>query len=141
MRVILPLNGSIDFGTARTISVPGIASYDYVNQSPGAERVGGVTLNLEPLRQQNNEFAEDIQQVRGSGVSLNDVSYWFIRGVVRGIQESCKDAAGPIVGVRFTLRELMIHSVDSKEVAYYTATTHALREFFKPERMVAFQPS
>ncbi len=143
-KIVIPSPADVDPLSAVSIRTAGTAKYHHIRQGGGAECVGGLTLEVEPNRESSDvEFVEDIQRVHfaHADVSMNEINYWYIRGVWRSISTFCFDRAetnSPIVAVRFILTELLVHPVDSNERGYRIATMKALEDFFQSCELVQY---
>jgi len=107
-----------------TVSGVAKAEYKHKKQSGGHGQYGHVVIEIAPLtRGMGFEFAE---QVVGGSVPRQ-----FIPAVEKGIHETLPRgplAQSPIVDVKVTLLDGSSHAVDSSEMAFKTAASHALRD-------------
>ncbi len=119
-----------------TISGKAKSEYKHKKQTGGHGQYGHVVIEIEPLgRGTGFEFAE---KVVGGNVPRQ-----FIPAVEKGINESLPQgplARSPIVDVRVTLLDGSAHSVDSSEMAFKMAASHALREGLMEARPVLLEP-
>jgi elongation factor G len=119
-----------------TIAGSAKAEYKHKKQSGGHGQYGHVVIEIAPLtRGTGFEFAE---QVVGGNVPRQ-----FIPAVEKGISESLPDGPlvhSPIVDVKVTLLDGSSHSVDSSEMAFKTAASHALRDGLLQAQPVLLEP-
>jgi elongation factor G len=110
--------------------------YRLKKQTGGAGQFGEVYLRVEPLpRGTGFEF---VDEVRGGAVPSN---------YIPACENGCGDAmvAGVIAGfpvhdVRVTLYDGKSHAVDSKDIAFRTASKYATREAMRNARPVLLEP-
>lgn len=119
-----------------TIAGTAKAEYKHKKQSGGHGQYGHVVIEIAPLtRGTGFEFAE---RVVGGNVPRQ-----FIPAVEKGINESLPDGPlvhSPIVDVKVTLLDGSSHSVDSSEMAFKTAASHALRDGLLDAQPVLLEP-
>ena len=119
-----------------TISASAKAEYKHKKQTGGHGQYGHVVLEIAPLtRGSGFEFSA---QVVGGNVPRQ-----FIPAVEKGINETLPDgplAHSPIVDVKVTLLDGSSHSVDSSEMAFKMAASHALREGLLDAHPVLLEP-
>ena len=119
-----------------TISGSAKAEYKHKKQTGGHGQYGHVVIEIAPLtRGMGFEFAA---QVVGGSVPRQ-----FIPAVEKGINETLPDgplAHSPIVDVKVTLLDGSSHSVDSSEMAFKMAASHALRDGLLDAQPVLLEP-
>ncbi len=119
-----------------TISGTAKSEYKHKKQTGGHGQYGHVVIEIEPLtRGMGFEFEE---HVTGGSVPRQ-----FIPAVEKGIHESLPDgplAHSPIVDVKVTLLDGSAHAVDSSEMAFKMAASHALRDGLMDARPVLLEP-
>ena len=119
-----------------TISGSAKAEYKHKKQTGGHGQYGHVVIEIAPLtRGTGFEFAE---RVVGGNVPRQ-----FIPAVEKGINESLPEgplAHSPIVDVKVTLLDGSSHSVDSSEMAFKTAASHALKDGLLEAHPVLLEP-
>ncbi len=112
----------------------------FVRQTGGRGQYGHVWLRLEPLFGESGEAAgfEFVDAVAGGAVPRE-----YIGAVRRGIEEQMSNgvvAGYPLIGVKATLYDGSYHEVDSSEVAFRVAASHALRDGALRARPVLLEP-
>lgn len=119
-----------------TISGSAKAEYKHKKQTGGHGQYGHVVIEIAPLtRGTGIEFAEHV--VGGN------VPRQFIPAVEKGINETLPDgplAHSPIVDVKVTLLDGSSHAVDSSEMAFKMAASHALRDGLLDAQPVLLEP-
>ena len=119
-----------------TISGTAKSEYKHKKQTGGHGQYGHVVIEIEPLtRGMGFEFEE---HVTGGSVPRQ-----FIPAVEKGIHESLPDgplAHSPIVDVKVTLLDGSAHAVDSSEMAFKMAASHALRDGLMDARPMLLEP-
>lgn len=110
--------------------------YRHKKQSGGRGQFGEVALRIEP-RERGAGF-EFRNEVVGGSIPTN-----FIPAVEKGLQESLE--AGPISGsqvvdVAVTVFDGKHHAVDSDEVSFKLAASHAFREAFLQAKPALLEP-
>jgi elongation factor G len=96
--------------------------YRHKKQTGGSGQFGEVVIDMEPLPDQDFEFAEKI--VGGT------VPRQYIPGVEKGVRESLERgpiAGYPVVNVKVTLTDGSYHTVDSNEMAFKIASSQAFK--------------
>jgi elongation factor G len=108
----------------------------FVRQTGGRGQFGHVFLRIEPNEPGTGfEFADEIK----GGVIPRE----YIPAVRRGVEEQMKNgilAGFPVVDVRVTLYDGSHHEVDSSEVAFRVAGSHAFRDGARRARPVVLEP-
>ncbi len=95
----------------------------FVRQSGGKGQYGDVKIRLEPIKEKDFEFVNDI--VGGS------IPREFIKPTEQGIKEAMEKgilAGYPMTGVRAVLYDGSYHDVDSSEMAFKIAGSMAFQE-------------
>ncbi|MEL6334361.1 MAG: hypothetical protein AAFQ76_17435 [Cyanobacteria bacterium J06626_26] len=100
-----------------TLSHPAIVTAHLINQSPGAESVGGVTLYLEPVGEPCIKLM--------SGVKV-DRSYE--KAIAQGIQQALEDLNANITGLHIWWCDWLWHPIDSRPRTFTRAAAMALAE-------------
>ncbi|NPV00834.1 MAG: elongation factor G [Brevinematales bacterium] len=112
------------------------AQYKHKKQSGGHGQYGEVYLRVEPLaRDEGFQFTED---VFGGAVPKN-----YFPAVERGAMEACETgpvAGYPLVDVKVTLFDGSYHDVDSSDMAFRIAASHAMKEAFLTAKPVILEP-
>jgi elongation factor G len=107
----------------------------FVRQSGGRGQYGDVKIRLEPIKDKDFEFINDI--VGGS------VPREFIKPTEQGIKEAMEKgilAGYPITGVRATLYDGSYHDVDSSEMAFKIAGSMAFQQGAKKANPILLEP-
>jgi elongation factor G len=107
----------------------------FVRQTGGRGQYGHVVINLEPAEGEGFDF---VNKIKG-GVIPSE----FIPAVEQGIEEALESgvrAGYPMVDVRVTLTDGSYHDVDSSEIAFKIAGSHALREGARRAKPVLLEP-
>ncbi|MDY6834585.1 MAG: elongation factor G [Chloroflexota bacterium] len=119
-----------------TVSVETNAEYKHKKQTGGHGQYGHVLLRLEPLpRGTGFEFAE---KVVGGAVPKN-----YIPAVEKGVTEGKQEgvlAGYPVVDVRVTLYDGSAHPVDSSEMSFKIAASHALNKGLTQGQPILLEP-
>lgn len=97
-----------------TLSHAAIATVHLIDQSPGAEGVGGVTLYFEPL---------DAPEIWLIPVDTTVQDY--VAAIAQGIEQVLADNPVAIVGLRIWLCHQLTHPVDARPRAFRDATAQA----------------
>ncbi|MDY6917449.1 MAG: elongation factor G, partial [Chloroflexota bacterium] len=110
--------------------------YKHKKQTGGHGQYGHVFLELEPkVRGEGYEFAE---RVVGGVVPRNYIPS-VEKGVVEALQEGVL-AGYPVVDVKVTLYDGSYHSVDSSDIAFKIAASHATRKGLAEAQPVLLEP-
>lgn len=115
-------------------SVRGV-KYRHKKQTGGAGQFGEVVIDMEPLPDQDFEFAEKI--VGGT------VPRQYIPGVEKGVRESLERgpiAGYPVVNVKVTLIDGAYHTVDSNEMAFKIASSQAFKDAMQKAQPTLLEP-
>lgn len=105
-------------------------------QSGGRGQFGDCRIEIEPLAAEE-EF-EFVNEIRGGAIPGG-----FIPAVEKGVVEAMEHGAVagyPVKGVRVRLVDGSYHSVDSSEMAFKVAASHAMREAMEHARPVLLEP-
>src|SRR3990172_3572607 len=112
------------------------AEYKHKKQTGGHGQFGHVLLEVEPLaRGSGFEFAE---RVVGGAVPKQ-----YIPGVEKGVREALVEgviAGYPVVDVKVTLFDGSYHPVDSSEMSFKLASSHAFKKGFTDANPVLLEP-
>ena len=107
----------------------------FVRQSGGKGQFGDVKIRLEPIKEKDYEFVNEI--VGGS------IPREFIKPVDQGIREAMEKgilAGYPMTGVRAILYDGSYHDVDSSEMAFKIAGSMAFQEAAKKAHPILLEP-
>ena len=119
-----------------TITVPIRAEYKHKKQTGGHGQYGHVFLELEPLpRGTGNEFSS---RIVGGSVPKN-----YFPAVEKGVFEALQEgvlAKQPVVDVKVTLYDGTFHAVDSSEMAFKIASSHATKNGLSDGHPVLLEP-
>jgi elongation factor G len=119
-----------------TVTAPAEGHHRHKKQSGGAGQFGEVFLRIEPLpRGAGFEF---VDQVKGGTIPGQ-----FIPAVEKGVRDAM--SAGVIAGyslmdVRVVVYDGKHHSVDSKEIAFFTAGRKAFMAAVRAARPIVLEP-
>ena len=127
-----------EFGVAANIGKPQVAYREtiqsnieheakFIRQSGGRGQYGHVKLRLEPLRDEEGNYAYEFVDSIVGGVIPKE----YIPAIDKGIAEQMQNgvlAGHPLIGVKATLIDGSFHEVDSSEMAFKIAAAMALRE-------------
>ena len=119
-----------------TITVPVKAEYKHKKQTGGHGQYGHVLLQLEPLpRGSGSEFGA---KVVGGSVPKN-----YIPSVEKGVNEALNEgvlAGYPVTDLKVKLYDGSYHSVDSSDIAFKIASSHAVRKGVSEGLPVLLEP-
>lgn len=119
-----------------TITVPVKAEYKHKKQTGGHGQYGHVLLELEPLpRGTGSEFGA---KVVGGSVPKN-----YIPAVEKGVHEALNEgvlAGYPVTDLKVKLYDGSYHSVDSSDIAFKIAGSHAVRKGVSEGLPVMLEP-
>ncbi|MBI2308225.1 MAG: elongation factor G [Rhodocyclales bacterium] len=119
-----------------TITGQAETTYRHKKQSGGAGQFGEVALRIEPLgRGAGFEF---VDIVKGGAIPGT-----FMPAVEKGVRQALADgviAGFPVDDVRVTVFDGKTHSVDGKEVAFFTAGRKATMEVVRNARPIVLEP-
>ncbi|MEE9198377.1 MAG: elongation factor G [Dehalococcoidia bacterium] len=119
-----------------TISIPTKAEYKHRKQTGGHGQYGHVLLRLEP--QSRGSGVEFAQKVVGGNVPKN-----YIPAVEKGVIEAAKEgvmARYPMVDVKVTLYDGSSHQVDSSDMSFKIAGSHAFKKGAAEANPVLLEP-
>ena len=118
-----------------TIDGKGDAMYRHKKQSGGSGQFGEVHLRVEPLKDGEFEFVND---VFGGSISSN-----YMPAIEKGIRNVMKEgvlAGFPIHGIKVSVYDGKEHPVDSKPVAFEIAGRQAFKLAFLDAKPVLLEP-
>ena len=127
-----------EFGVAANIGKPQVAYREtiqanieheakFIRQSGGRGQYGHVKLRLEPMQDEDGNYAYEFVDAIVGGVIPKE----YIPAIDKGIADQMKNgvlAGHPLIGVKATLIDGSFHEVDSSEIAFKIAAAMALRE-------------
>ncbi|HEX5802730.1 MAG TPA: elongation factor G [Azospira sp.] len=119
-----------------TITGNAETTYRHKKQSGGAGQFGEVALKIEPL--ERGAGFEFVDVVKGGAIPGT-----FMPAVEKGVRQALADgviAGFPVEDVRVTVFDGKTHSVDGKEVAFYTAGRKATMEVVRNARPIVLEP-
>ena len=99
----------------------------FIREAGGRGQYGHVKIRLEPLKDEDGEFAYEFVNQITDGVIPKE----FIPAVDQGIQDQMRNgviAGHRLIGVKATLLDGSFHEVDSSEMAFKIAAAMAFRE-------------
>ena len=118
-----------------TIDGKGDAMYRHKKQSGGSGQFGEVHLRVEPIKDAEFEFVND---VFGGSISSN-----YMPAIEKGIRNVMKEgvlAGYPIHGIKVSVYDGKEHPVDSKPVAFEIAGRNAFKLAFLDAKPVLLEP-
>ncbi|MCL0058313.1 elongation factor G [Dehalococcoidia bacterium] len=119
-----------------TVTVPVEAEYKHKKQTGGHGQYGHVLIRIEPLpRGGGYEFEEKIV---GGAIPKNYIPA-VGKGITEGLQEGVL-AGCPIVDLKVILYDGTYHPVDSSDIAFKIAGSHALRKGVSQAQPVLLEP-
>ncbi len=122
-----------------TIRRPAKAHGRHKKQTGGRGQFGDCHIEIEPLTDPEEQAGfEFVDKIKG-GV----IPHQFIPAVEKGVVEAMQHGAAagyPVKGVRVTLTDGSYHTVDSSEVAFKLAGSHAMREALEAADPVLLEP-
>ena len=99
----------------------------FIRETGGRGQYGHVKVRLEPLKDEDGEFAyEFVNQITDGAIPKE-----FVPAVDQGIQDQMRNgviAGHRLIGVKATLVDGSFHEVDSSEMAFKIAAAMAFRE-------------
>ena len=112
------------------------AEYKHKKQTGGHGQYGHVFLEMEPLpRGTGNEFSS---RIVGGSVPKN-----YFPAVEKGVLEALQEgvlAKHPVVDIKVTLYDGTFHAVDSSEMAFKVASSHAMKKGLSEGDPVLLEP-
>ena len=112
------------------------AEYKHKKQTGGHGQYGHVFLEMEPLpRGTGNEFSS---RIVGGSVPKN-----YFPAVEKGVMEALQEgvlAKHPVVDIKVTLYDGTFHAVDSSEMAFKVAGSHAMKKGLSDGDPVLLEP-
>jgi len=118
-----------------TITRKSEGQHRHKKQSGGAGQFGDVTLRVEPLPDENFEFANE---VFGGAVSNNYMP--AIEKGVKGVMETGVIAGYPVKNIKVAVIDGKEHPVDSKPVAFEVAGREAFKKAVRGAGAVLLEP-
>lgn len=119
-----------------TITTPAKAEYKHKKQTGGHGQYGHVLIELEPLPKGSGyQFTSTIV---GGTIPKN-----YIPAVEKGVNEALSDgvlAGSPIVDMKVNLYDGSFHAVDSSDMAFKIAGSHALKKGMSLANPVLLEP-
>lgn len=119
-----------------TILGNGEAKYRHKKQSGGAGQFAEVWMRIEP--KQRGGGIEFTQSLVGQNVDRV-----FVPSVEKGVNTACTDgilAGCKVVDLKVDFYDGKMHPVDSKDIAFQTASKHAFREAFLSAKPCLLEP-
>ena len=119
-----------------TIRTPAKAHGRHKKQSGGRGQFGDCQIEIEPLG--TGEAFEFVDKIKGGVIPSS-----FIPAVEKGVREAMEAgvlAGYPVKGVKVTLFDGSYHSVDSSEIAFKLAGSHAMKEALESADPVLLEP-
>ncbi|MBP9763245.1 MAG: elongation factor G [Candidatus Pacebacteria bacterium] len=132
-----------------TILGEGDAEYKYIKQSGGKGQYGHVKIKIKPLGtiDPNEKLAKNIKRSEGfefiNNIKGGVVPVEFIPAVEKGIKEAMERgivAGYKMVDVSAELYDGSYHDVDSSEIAFKLAASHAFQEAAQRARASILEP-
>jgi elongation factor G len=117
------------------ISGKGDARYRHKKQSGGSGQFGEVALRVEPFKDGDFEFSND---VFGGSVSNS-----YMPAIEKGVRNVMKEgvlAGYPVSGIRVSVYDGKEHPVDSKPIAFEIAGRGAFREAYMMANPILLEP-
>ena len=119
-----------------TVAISTKAEYKHKKQTGGHGQYGHVYLEVEPKpRGEGYEFSN---RIVGGVVPKNYIPS-VEKGVVEGLQEGVL-AGYPVVDIKVTLYDGSYHTVDSSDIAFKIAGSHAVRKGLSQAQSVLLEP-
>jgi elongation factor G len=118
-----------------TIRKPAKAHGRHKKQSGGRGQFGDCHIEIEPLGDGDFEF---VNKIKGGVIPTS-----FIPAVEKGVVEALQTGAVagyPVKGVRVTLFDGQYHTVDSSEIAFKLAGSHAMKDALAAADPVLLEP-
>ncbi len=133
----------VELGTPKvsyreTITKPGVGRYKHKKQSGGHGQYGEVELHIEPLPLNGELSYEFINKIFGGAIPKN-----YIPSVEKGVKQTIKEgvlAGYPIDKVRVTVVDGSYHEVDSSDMAFQIAASHAMKLAVEAASPVLLEP-
>jgi elongation factor G len=119
-----------------TITGNAETTYRHKKQSGGAGQFGEVALKIEPL--ERGAGFEFVDHVKGGAIPGT-----FMPAVEKGVRQALADgviAGFPVEDIRVTVFDGKTHSVDGKEVAFFTAGRKATMEAIRNAQPIVLEP-
>ena len=119
-----------------TITTNADSHYRHKKQTGGAGQFGEVFLRIEPLKK--GEGFVFVNQIVGGVIPKQ-----FIPAIEKGIHQALDEgviAGYPLLDIKVTIYDGKYHSVDSKEIAFFTAGKKAFIDAVKKATPVVLEP-
>ncbi|MCJ7521150.1 MAG: elongation factor G, partial [Dehalococcoidia bacterium] len=119
-----------------TISTSVKSEYKHKKQTGGHGQYGHVMLNLEPLVPGSG--TEFVHKVVGGSVPKN-----YIPAVEKGVNEALNEgviAGYPVTDIKVTLYDGSFHAVDSSDMSFKVAASHAVKKGVAQAQPVLLEP-
>lgn len=134
-------NVDVDMGTPKiayreTVTSNGDAQYRHKKQSGGAGQFAEVWMRVAPLTR--GEGFKFVDEVVGGAIPRP-----FIASCEKGVKNSMKAgvlAGYPVVDLEVTVYDGKTHPVDSKDIAFQIAASHAFKESCEKAKPVLLEP-
>jgi elongation factor G len=131
----------VDIGTPKiaykeTITANGDSQYRHKKQSGGAGQFAEVWMRVEPLPR--GEGFEFVDEVVGGAIPRQ-----FVGSCEKGVKNTLEEgvlAGYPVVDVKVIVYDGKTHPVDSKDIAFQIAASHAFKESFEKAKPVLLEP-
>ncbi len=131
----------VDMGTPKiaykeTVSANGDAQYRHKKQSGGAGQFAEVWMKVAPLHR--GDGFQFVDEVVGGAIPRP-----FIGSCEKGVKNALKEgilAGYPVVDVQVTVYDGKTHPVDSKDIAFQIAASHAFKESCQKAKPVLLEP-
>ncbi|KAJ1965262.1 Elongation factor G, mitochondrial, partial [Dimargaris xerosporica] len=114
-------------------------NYTHKKQSGGAGQFARVIGHIEPME----EGEDGVSTAFESRVLSGSIPTNYIPACQKGFEDGLEKGwliGHRIKGVRYVLEDGLAHSVDSSEMAFRLAATHAFREAFKKAKPIILEP-
>ena len=131
-------SGAPQVAYRETLSQRSTFNYTHKKQTGGAGQYGRVAGYLEPLPEGDERNFEFASEVRGGAIPTE-----YLPAVEKGFRDSLEKGrlvGSPVTGVRVVVNDGQSHSVDSSELAFYSAARGAFRDAYGPGRPIVLEP-
>jgi hypothetical protein len=121
-----------------TVARPITSCFQFHRQLPGSERIGGVTLLIEPRPESRSILVVDDlpDELEPERVWLPDIITTVSAAAVGGLEDR-----KPVVGLRVTLTGVYSHPIDARSSAFRYATERAMLDGFRAIGLVEWRPT
>ncbi|MGB2880006.1 MAG: elongation factor G [Candidatus Omnitrophota bacterium] len=131
----------VEIGTPKiaykeTITAKGDSQYRHKKQSGGAGQFAEVWMRVEPLSR--GEGFQFVDEVVGGAIPKQ-----FVGSCEKGVMKALKDgfiAGYPVVDVKVIVYDGKTHPVDSKDIAFQIAASHAFKESCEKAKPALLEP-